>query len=724
MERYSLRMLLIRIKGAESFDELRTDPEGNLCSTFQEAAMRRGYLDDDNEWHNCLQEAAETAMPYKLCALFATILINCKPKDPLDLWNRNHTNFYHHMPNSDITEEELIYRVYHRIETIVQKHNSSHTLAHDYHIPVPPGNFPEHVLDGIDEVERQLHAQLGAEMYSTLNDTQRAAFNAIHDSVHNHLGKQFFIDGPGGTGKSYIYKALISTLLGENKKVIRVASTGIAATLIGGVTAHKRFGIPIKLDHDTVSMITNQSKEADHLRECDLIIWDEATASHRHALELVDRLLQDVMGNDLPFGGKTVVLGGDFRQCLPVVPRASASAQIAASIRTSPLWDHFAPNTFQLTHNHRSQQADFSEWLLTVGNGTSGIDTFLNPDLIDIVHTPKALIHNVFGSAINGDTLPQMRKHVILSPTNKNTDALNEAILQLMEGPNHYAESIDSPIRDEESNMILPEEFLHTLTPPGMPPHKLNLKVGGVYMLLRNMDVEAGCCNGTRFFILEIQQHYIHCEIIPNDTLLEGQQAYQFLLPRVKLTPPASYPFTFTRKQYPIKPAFAMTINKSQGGTFDVVGLDLSSHVFSHGQLYVALSRVKNWQSIHIFMQAPPQARLADLPTTRNIVWSQIFDHSVRHQQNRQLTQRPPLNLPPNHDNEEASTIHRPPQQSNPAPYSNSATQPHSASEPMPIQNQSFDDSYDIGTIRDEDDDQTDEYRASLEAFFGLPDHF
>jgi hypothetical protein len=436
------------------------------------------------------------------------------------------------------------------------------------------------------------------------------------------------------------------------------------------------------------------------------------------------------MGNQLPFGGKTVVLGGDFRQCLPIVPRASASAQIAASIRMSPLWDHFLPNTFHLTHNHRSEQADFSEWLLTVGNGTSGHDTFLNPDKIDIVHNPKTLIHNVFGPTINAETLSHMRKHVILSPTNKNTEAFNDEVLKQMEGPDYFEESIDLPIKDDESNMIFPEEFLHTLTPPGMPSHKLNLKVGGIYMLLRNMNVEEKCCNGTRLVVLDIQHHYIHCEIIPNDPLPEGQPPYQFFLPRIKTSPPPNYPFTFTRKQYPIKPAFAVTINKSQGGTYDVVGLDLSSPVFSHGQLYVALSRVKNWQSLHVFMQAPTQSHINDLPTVRNVVWPAIFDHSFIDQQPRQITQRMPIPFNPDHDNEEER--HLQPQSHSPLPFDldialeqhHDVEDPDSNSQSNTILDHPMQDSAEFYTMTmtDEDDDQTDEYRISLEAFFGMPE--
>ena len=251
--------------------------------------MSRGYLNDDNEWHHCLEEAAETDMPHKLRSLFATILTNCEPKDPLDLWNRHHTNFYRFDPHSGISVPELIFRAYYQIEKIIQKQNGSYTLADTYKIPVPSGNFPLTHHD-LHQENREEHAQLAAEMHSSLNNVQLAAFDAILDSVHNQSGKQFFIDGPGGTGKSYTYKALISTLIGENRKVCTVASTGIAATLIGGVTAHKRFGIPIKLDHDSVSNISNQSKEAQLLRESDLIIWDEATASHKHALQLVDSL--------------------------------------------------------------------------------------------------------------------------------------------------------------------------------------------------------------------------------------------------------------------------------------------------------------------------------------------------------------------------------------------------------------------------------------------------
>ena len=158
---------------------------------------------------------------------------------------------------------------------------------------------------------------------------------------------------------------------------------------------------------------------------------------------------------------------------------------------------------------------------------------------------------------------------------------------------------------------------MKTLTPPGMAPHKLNIKVGAVYMLLRNLDVKMGLCNGSRLVVIQKHQHSLLCELIP--TSATSDPPLQFLLPRITATPTGTYPFAFARHQFPIRPAFAVTINKSQGSTYNKVGINLTSHVFSHGQLYVALSRVKDWASVTVLL---PEGH----HTTKNIVWHNIFD--------------------------------------------------------------------------------------------------
>jgi hypothetical protein len=184
---------------------------------------------------------------------------------------------------------------------------------------------------------------------------------------------------------------------------------------------------------------------------------------------------------------------------------------------------------------------------------------------------------------------------------------------------------------------MLPAEILHNLHPPGMPLHCLHLKVGGIYMLLRNMNIKLGLCNGARFVLLKCSNPFVlKCQLIPQT---QTDEPTVFFLPRINCTATEQYPFQFQRKQFPILPAFAMTINKSQGGTFDKVGIDLSTHVFSHGQLYVALSRVRSFESLQILL---PEGATS----TMNHVYVEILNNTHR---NNPRVVRQPLNDPEGH---------------------------------------------------------------------------
>jgi hypothetical protein len=152
-----------------------------------------------------------------------------------------------------------------------------------------------------------------------LNDDQRNAYETILDAVTNKQGKLFFVYGSGGTGKTFVWTTLLSRLRGQGKIVLAVASSGIASLLLpGGRTAHSRFKIPIDLHDESTCNITQQMKVAELVRKADLIIWDEAPMMHRRAFEAVDRTLRDLMqlddaqATEKIFGGKTMVLGGDF----------------------------------------------------------------------------------------------------------------------------------------------------------------------------------------------------------------------------------------------------------------------------------------------------------------------------------------------------------------------------------------------------------------------------
>ena len=194
--------------------------------------------------------------------------------------------------------------------------------------------------------------------------------------AHRHgdqdASKVFFLNGPGGSGKTYIYiyTFIIHRLKAFNRKVIPSAMTGIAAVLLpGGQTTHKTFCLPIPCVDNTTCRISPSSQYAEQLRTIFLFIIDEASMLSRYQFETIDRVMRDITGNNIPFDGRTFVLDGDFRQTLPVVRTASNTMIFENSIISSPLWS--IVRRFRLTQNMRANQGeeDFKSFLLDTGDG-------------------------------------------------------------------------------------------------------------------------------------------------------------------------------------------------------------------------------------------------------------------------------------------------------------------------------------------------------------------
>jgi hypothetical protein len=182
-------------------------------------------------------------------------------------------------------------------------------------------------------------ARLAAESIAKLNPDQHAAFEKITSAITTRAGQIFFLHGPGGTGKTFLYNTLCYHLRSQEKVVLCVASSGIAALLLkGGRTAHSCFKIPIPCHESTVCNISKRSHLADLIRITDLVIWDEAPMQHRHIFDTVDRSFKDICNSDKPFGGVTFVFGGDFQQILPVIVKGSHAQIVGASIQRSVLW--------------------------------------------------------------------------------------------------------------------------------------------------------------------------------------------------------------------------------------------------------------------------------------------------------------------------------------------------------------------------------------------------
>ncbi|KAK6925452.1 DNA helicase Pif1-like [Dillenia turbinata] len=237
----------------------------------------------------------------------------------------------------------------------------------------------------------------------------------------------------------------------------------------------------------------------------------------------------------------------------------------------------------------------------------------------------QALVTNTHPSMIDqGDTvfpfanifssdLSIIMNRAILTTKNDFVDQINNIMIQKLPGETIIYLSFDETVA--QKNHADNEDFLHNLHPSGLPPHELVLKLNFPIMLLRNLNPAEGLCNGTRMLCLDFNKNVIHAKITVGNFTDK-----QVFIPRIPLNSATdqSSPVPFRRTQFPIRLYFAMTINKAQGQTLDFVGLYLKEPVFSHGQLYVALSRAKTAKHVKILIR-PAILGGDDENCTRNI---------------------------------------------------------------------------------------------------------
>lgn len=349
-ECFFLRLLLHTVRGPTSFQDLRTF-ENQLCATYREACAKRGLLEDDAIWERTMEEAASIRSPKQLRQLFAILLKTCSISDPFDLWEKFRENmaedFLHRVQqerqSEDITFSDPIFN-----EALLDLENNIRSMGGDsisiYGLPEPvqsTGDLTSEYLRELNYSVEDLSSYI-SEHESQLISEQRSAYEAILHNVRAERGGLFFLDAPGGTGKTFVINLLLAKVRQAKGIALAVASSGIAATLLeGGRTAHSAFKLPLNLDRNEtpVCNISRGSTKAKLLRECKLIIWDEATMSHKNALEALDRTLQDLRRNNEVLGGVTALLSGDFRQILPVIPRGTRADEVKACLKSSPLWN-------------------------------------------------------------------------------------------------------------------------------------------------------------------------------------------------------------------------------------------------------------------------------------------------------------------------------------------------------------------------------------------------
>ena len=645
-ERFFMRLLLTAVRGATSFRDLRRI-NGVEHPNYKNACVALGLLDTDEEWDECLREAATWQGGHQLRSLFVLLLLHCNPADPLALWNnhREHLsddcahqlreNYGIEQPTGDQVNSLALCL----IRDILRANNST---LEAHRLPLPQHEFQpaaagEHRLIQ-DELNYNADAlrQIVLRDVPRLNDEQRHAYDTLCAAVENGEGGVFFLDGFGGTGKTFVINLTLAKVRSERKIAVAVASSGIAATLLdGGTTAHSRFKIPITIIERSTCNIAAQSPEAALIQRMELLFWDEAVMQHRHVFEAVDRTFRDILQDERPFGGIVVCLCGDFRQTLPIIPKGTRGQIVSACVKRSALWRHF--QMLRLTINMRlrcpgltpeqeQQQRAFGERVLAVGDGQGGNDTAINWPIDSIVpdNSIESLTNTIFPGLSDRNSPPPtsafLADRVLLAAQNDTVKAINHTLLDSMPGQQvRNYRSADRIIEDGGID-IYPPEYLNTIEVANLPHHEFKVKVNAPAICLRNLSPHNGLCNGTRLRVVQLGDAVIEGEI------LSGKHAGGMVfIPRMPLNPTSSaeLPFEFLRVQFPLRLAFAMTINKSQGQTLNHVGVILTNPVFAHGQLYVALSRVTNQDNLHLVVPDSEEA-LRD-GQILNVVYTEVF---------------------------------------------------------------------------------------------------
>jgi hypothetical protein len=372
------------------------------------------------------------------------------------------------------------------------------------------------------------------------------------------LGYNVFLTGPAGSGKTHLLNKYINFLKDNYVEVGITASTGIAATHMGGTTIHSWTGMGIKdsLSRGDLDELKSRKYLRDRFERTQVLVIDEVSMLHHFRLDLIDEICRQMKNVEAPFGGMQVILCGDFFQLPPVARLGEPAAKFAYE---SEIWQNANFKICYLEEQHRQTDSSF----LKVLNEIRG--NRLSPEGL------KFLTDRKNKKSFQGGEPTRLHTH------NIDVDLINQAELQKLHGQQREY-SMESKGR---------KPLVDSLKKSCLAPEVLRLKIGAKVMFVKN-NFEEGYVNGTLGKVTAFDHDG------PIVTILTGKNIH------VK---PASWMIEEEGKpkatigQYPLRLAWAITVHKSQGMSLDAIEVDLSKS-FERGMGYVALSRVRSLEGL------------------------------------------------------------------------------------------------------------------------------
>ena len=403
------------------------------------------------------------------------------------------------------------------------------------------------------------------------NLEQQKAYELIANT-----NSSFFLTGRAGTGKTTFLQNVQKMV---NKNFIVLAPTGVAAILAGGETIHSFFGLPMEACGPGSCGTMNQTRILT-LVHADTIIIDEVSMVRCDIMDAIDFTMRKVLRNNLPFGGKQMIFVGDMFQLPPVVKKGAEKDMLKDIYRTNDFYFYKSDVIkrirmvkIEFRKVYRQEDEQFLKILEHVRMNR------ITPEDIAQLNTRVA-------QPTDDDMV------VTLSSTNKIVDSINEKRLAELDAPEFVYEGT---VKGKFEEKRFPVE------------KNLRLKVGAQVMFARN-DVQKRWANGTIAKVVKLTKDEITVELKDGSTYVVpccSWESYDYEYDRESKKTKKEVVGTFT--QYPLRLAWAITVHKSQGLTFEKLYIDLRHGMFASGQLYVALSRVRSLDGLFLSRGVVPQ---------------------------------------------------------------------------------------------------------------------